>query len=103
MTAIRLGLTVPAALKLWPMTDLLIGIGTRLDVPIGRWGGMPPGAKLARIDIDPAEMHRVRADVPIVADAADGARALTEAVQPRADADARRRRSRRRRPTHGRR
>ena len=74
--AIRLGLTVPAALKLWPMTDLLIGIGTRLDVPMARWGGMPPGAKLARIDIDPAEMHRVRADVPIVADSADGARAL---------------------------
>ncbi len=47
-----LGLTVPAALKLWPMTDLLIGIGTRLDVPVGRWGGLPPGAKLGRIDID---------------------------------------------------
>lgn len=79
-----LGLTVPAALKLWPMTDLLIGIGTRLDVPIARWGGMPPGAKLARIDIDPAEMHRVRADVPIVADSADAARALLAAVQPKA-------------------
>ena len=81
-----LGLTVPAALKLWPATDLLIGIGTRLDVPTGRWGGLPAGAKLARIDIDPAEMHRLRADIPIVADAADGARALTAAVKPRTDA-----------------
>ncbi|MSP03452.1 MAG: hypothetical protein EXR07_20785 [Acetobacteraceae bacterium] len=80
-----LGLTVPAALKLWPTTDLLIGIGTRLDVPAGRWGGMPAGTKLARIDIDAAEMHRLRADVPIVADAADGARALTAAVSPRSD------------------
>jgi hypothetical protein len=69
------------------MTDLLIGIGTRLDVPTARWGGMPPGAKLARIDIDPAEMHRVRADVPIVADAADGAHALLAAVQPKADTE----------------
>jgi acetolactate synthase I/II/III large subunit len=81
-----LGVTVPAALKLWPETDLLIGIGTRLDVPTGRWGGMPAGTKLARIDIDASEMHRLKADVPIVADSADGARALTKAVQPRSDA-----------------
>jgi acetolactate synthase-1/2/3 large subunit len=81
-----LGLTVPGALKLWPTTDLLIGIGTRLDVPAGRWGAMPAGTKVGRIDIDPAEMHRVRVDVPIVADAADGTRALTAAVKPRADA-----------------
>jgi acetolactate synthase-1/2/3 large subunit len=73
-----LGVTVPAALKLWPTTDLLIGIGTRLDVPAGRWGGMPAGTKLARIDIDPAEMHRVRADIPIVADSADGARGIDQ-------------------------
>src|SRR5271168_3857980 len=50
-----LGVTVPAALKLWPTTDLLIGIGTRLDVPAGRWGAFPAGMKLGRIDIDPAE------------------------------------------------
>jgi acetolactate synthase-1/2/3 large subunit len=81
-----LGLTVPAALKLWPTTDLVIAIGTRLDVPVGRWGGIPPGTKLGRIDIDASEMHRLRADAPIVADAADGARALTEAVQFRSDA-----------------
>ncbi len=80
-----LGLTVPAALKLWPATDLLIGIGTRLDVPAGRWGNIPAGTKLARIDIDPAEMHRLRVDIPIVADSADGARALTVAVAARSD------------------
>ena len=80
-----LGLTVPAALKLWPNTDVLIGIGTRLDVAAGRWADLPaamkPAAlKIARIDIDPAEMHRLRVDIPIVADSADGARALTAAV-----------------------
>ena len=80
-----LGLTVPAALKLWPSTDLLIAIGTRLDVPAGRWGGIPASMKLGRIDIDASEMHRLRADVPIVADAADGARALTQAVSGRND------------------
>jgi acetolactate synthase-1/2/3 large subunit len=80
-----LGLTVPAALKLWPTTDLLIGIGTRLDVPIGRWAGIPAGMKIARIDIDASEMHRVRVDIPIVADSADGARALLDAVPHRSD------------------
>jgi acetolactate synthase I/II/III large subunit len=80
-----MAVTVPAALKLWSSTDLLIGIGTRLDVPVGRWGGMPSGTKLARIDIDPAEMHRVRADISIVADSAAGARALTQAVGARTD------------------
>ena len=81
----RLSLTVPAAYKLWPSTDLLIAFGTRLDVPTSRWGAMPAGVKLARIDIDPAEMHRLRADVPIVADSADGARALLAAVAHRSD------------------
>ncbi len=80
-----LGLTVPAALKLWPNTDVLIGIGTRLDVAAGRWADLPAAMKpaalrIARIDIDPAEMHRLQVDIPIVADSADGARALTAAV-----------------------
>jgi acetolactate synthase-1/2/3 large subunit len=80
-----LGVTVPVALKLWPETDLLIGIGTRLEVPLGRWTGLKNAAKIARIDIDPAEMHRVRADIPIVADSADAAVALTAAVAAKHD------------------
>ena len=75
-----LGMTVASAYRLWQETDVLIGIGTRLDVPMGRWPKMPPGLKVARIDIDPAEMRRLRVDLPIVADAAAAALALTEAV-----------------------
>lgn len=75
-----LGLTIPAAYKLWPETDLLIGFGTRLDVPFARWGTMPPGIKVARIDIDPAEMRRLKVDIGIVADSADAARTLTDAA-----------------------
>ena len=81
-----LGLSIAAGYRLWPETDLLIALGTRLDVPTARWGALPPGLKIARIDIDPAEMRRLRVDIGIVADAADGARMLTEAVAPRADA-----------------
>jgi len=80
-----LGLTVPAALKLWPSTDLLIGIGSRLEIPMNRWASLRSRAKVGRIDIDAAEMHRLRVDVPIVADAADGARALAAAVDATSD------------------
>jgi acetolactate synthase I/II/III large subunit len=80
-----LGLTIPAGYRLWPDTDLLVGIGTRLEVPTTRWGPMPAGVKIARIDIDPAEMPRLKVDLGIVADSADAVRALTEAVTPRSD------------------
>jgi acetolactate synthase-1/2/3 large subunit len=82
-----LSLTVPEGYKLWPGTDLLIGIGTRLDVPIARWGKLPDGIRIARIDIDPAEFRRLAVDLGIVADAADAARTLTEAVARRDDPD----------------
>jgi len=78
-----LGLTIPAGYLLWKETDLLIGFGTRLDVPTLRWGARPPGLKIARVDIDPAEMRRLRVDLGIVADTADAARALAAAVTPR--------------------
>ncbi len=81
-----LGLTIPAAYKLWKQTDLLIAFGTRLDVPTLRWGPLPAGLKIARIDIDPAEMRRLKVDIGIVADTADAARVLTDAVAPRESA-----------------
>ena len=80
-----LGLTIPAAYRLWPETDLLVAFGTRLEVPTGRWGKMPAGLKIARIDIDPAEMSRMKVGIGIVADTADAARALTGIVASRND------------------
>jgi acetolactate synthase I/II/III large subunit len=80
-----LSMTVASAYKLWPKTDLLVAFGTRLEVPTSRWGALPAGLKLARIDIDPVEMRRLKADVPIVADSADAAHALTAVVEPRND------------------
>jgi acetolactate synthase-1/2/3 large subunit len=85
-----LSLSSYAAYRLWPEVDVLVGIGTRLEMPTMRWTGMmqlidapqaPP--HIVRIDIDPAEMERLRVHAPIVADAADGARALLEAVRHR--------------------
>ena len=81
----KLSLTVPEGYRLWPGTDLLIGFGTRLEVPTARWGRLPDGLRIARIDIDPAEMRRLAVDLGIVADAAEAARALTAAVARRDD------------------
>ena len=83
-----LGVSSYAAFRLWPEVDVLIGIGTRLEMPYMRWAGMmnlierpaaPP--HLIRIDIDPAEMRRLRPHAPIVADADAGAHALLAAVR----------------------
>ena len=84
-----LSLGTVAGFELWDKVDLLIGIGTRLDVPLTRWAPSPPGLKMARIDIDPAEHRRLTVDVPIVADAKDGAKALCDAVAKNAGTDRR--------------
>src|SRR6185503_4992215 len=81
-----LSLGTVGGFELWDKnTDLLIGIGTRLDVPIARWAPAPAGLKIARIDIDPIEHRRQAVDVAIVADAVDGARALAAAVKKKDD------------------
>ncbi len=91
-----LGITCAEAMALWPRCDALIGIGTRLELPYMRWTGMmslidkptaPP--HLIRIDIDPAEMTRLIPHAAILADAAQGAAALREAIthQPEARLD----------------
>jgi acetolactate synthase-1/2/3 large subunit len=78
----ELGLTMAAAYKLWPHTDLMIGIGTRLELPtMSRWPYRPDGLKSVRIDIDPVEMRRFISDAAIVADAQAGTRELLAAVR----------------------
>ena len=82
------GVSAAAAKILWQDTDLLIGVGSRLELQFMRWGSMahyydspPEGSpKVIRIDIDPAEMTRFRPDVGVVADAVDGTRALIEEI-----------------------
>src|SRR5580704_6053260 len=59
----ELGVTMAAAYRLWPQIDLIIGIGTRLELPAWRWPYRPEGQKSIRIDIDAAEMRRFAADV----------------------------------------
>jgi acetolactate synthase-1/2/3 large subunit len=77
----ELGLTMAAAYRLWPTTDLMIGIGTRLELPtMSRWPYRPDGLKSVRIEIDPAEIRRFTPDVAVISDARSGTRELVAAV-----------------------
>src|SRR6202042_2489870 len=78
----ELGLTMAAAYKLWPHTDLMIGIGTRLELPtMSRWPFRPDGLKSIRIDIDASEMRRFTPDTAVIADAQAGTSELLAAVR----------------------
>jgi acetolactate synthase-1/2/3 large subunit len=79
----ELGLTMAAAYRLWPKADLMIGIGTRMELPASsfRWPFQPDGLKSIRIDIDPSEMRRLAPDAAVVADARAGTSDLLAAVR----------------------
>ena len=74
------GFSCGAGYKPWLATDVLLGIGSRLELQYLRWMKIPAGLKVIRIDIDATEMSRLRPDVGIVTDAKLGARALLDAL-----------------------
>jgi acetolactate synthase-1/2/3 large subunit len=85
-----LGVASVAARELWDDVDVLVGIGSRLEMPYMRWGDAmryerkpAGGPKLIRIDIDPREMQRFEPDVALVTDSAAGCRALFERLARR--------------------
>src|SRR5215207_3426549 len=63
--------------------DLLIALGSRFDDRVtGKVGAFAPGAKVIHVDIDPAELGKVRRpDVPIVGDCRLVIEELVKAVQ----------------------
>ena len=77
-----------AARVLWDDCDLLIGVGSRLEMPYMRW---VPGSVyqqkptddriLIRIEIDQPELDRFVPDVGLLADAADACRALISELE----------------------
>jgi acetolactate synthase-1/2/3 large subunit len=64
--------SVPAVLSLQE-SDLIISLGARFDDRVtGKPSEFAPNAKIVHVDIDPAEIGKIRAaDVPIVGDAKD--------------------------------
>ena len=74
--------TVPAVLAIQE-SDLLISLGARFDDRVtGKPSEFAPNAKVVHVDIDPAEISKIRfADVPIVGDARDVIADLTIAFR----------------------
>ncbi len=79
------GLLSAAAYEHWPRCDLLIGIGSRLELVHFRWRWAPEGMKTVRIDIDPTEFVRLPPDVGVVTDARLGTAALVEELERTVD------------------
>ncbi len=78
-----------AAVSALQRSDLIVNIGARFDDRVtGVLESFAPGAKVVHADIDPAEISKNReADVPIVGQAAEIARALTAELRDRIAAD----------------
>jgi acetolactate synthase-1/2/3 large subunit len=75
------GFGFAAAYRLWLKCDVVIAIGTRMELAYLRWRHFPADMKIVRIDIDPREFARRAADVGIVADAKLAVHAILAALQ----------------------
>lgn len=74
-------LPITAAHGLWPEVDVVLGIGSRIEWPLGGWG--VDDLTLIQINIDPDEVDRHGiTDVAITADADEACRALLAALGP---------------------
>jgi acetolactate synthase-1/2/3 large subunit len=71
------------AITAMQQADLLIALGTRFDDRVtGRVGNFAPEAKVIHVDIDPAELGKIRRpDIPIVGDCQRVITALVRALQ----------------------
>lgn len=73
--------THPAGHRFWDTADVVLAIGSRIATPLTYWG-YDEHLKIIRIDLDPAEHHRIiRTDVSIIADALDALTELIPAVE----------------------
>ena len=90
----RLALGMPGMHGLYAATtaiqkaDVLVSLGARFDDRVtGKVADFAPRAKVIHVDVDPAEIGKVRiADVPIVGDARNVLRALIDRVTSTRDA-----------------
>lgn len=74
--------TQAAAHEMWKTTDLVIGIGSRVSLPLQTWG-YDDRLKLIRIDLDPEEMTRFKEpEVSILADSKAVLQALLGVLKP---------------------
>jgi acetolactate synthase-1/2/3 large subunit len=77
----HLGFNCASGFSRWQDTDVLIGIGSRLELQWFRWPDQPAGLKIINIDIDPAQAARINPDLAIVGDARQCAIELESALR----------------------
>ena len=75
-----LGFTCAEGYTCWPETDVVIGIGTRMELAWFRWPNRPAGLQTVLVDIDPQQQVRLTPTVGIVADSAVATAALLAAL-----------------------
>lgn len=75
------GFNCASGYKYYPDIDLMIGIGTRLELPAFRWQAGVANHNMIRIDTDPTQSVRLRGDVAIVADAQCATSAILAALE----------------------
>ena len=77
----HLGFSCAEGFERWAHTDVLIGIGSRLELQWFRWPDQPRELRIVDIDIDPDQPERVGADVAVIGDAAAASAALSAALR----------------------
>lgn len=84
-----LGFTAPIGFERWAETDVLLGVGSRLELTWYRWPDRPAGLQTVLVDIDPEQAVRLQPDVSVVGDAKEAVtallRELTFTESPRPD------------------
>jgi acetolactate synthase I/II/III large subunit len=82
------GFTCVAGVERWPSTDVLLGVGSRLELTWYRWPARPVGPRTVLVDIDPQQAVRLQPEASVVGDAKEAVAALvrelkfTEAPRP---------------------
>jgi acetolactate synthase-1/2/3 large subunit len=76
-----LGFTCAAGFRRWHETDVLVGIGSRLELQWFRWPDQPAGLKIVNIDIAPSQAARIKPTVSIVGDAKESVSELIASVE----------------------
>ena len=89
-----LGVASVAARELFDDVDVLLGLGSRLEMIYMRWRSAKHyerkpegGPTLIRVDIDPAEMERFVPDVGVVGDTAEACKHMFEILESRVSPD----------------
>jgi acetolactate synthase-1/2/3 large subunit len=77
----HLGFSCAEGFECWPQTDLLVGIGSRLELQWFRWPAQQRVPTIVDIDIDAEQPARVGAREALVGDARAATAALTAAVR----------------------